>query len=290
MQSLDGLKVAKKIEEEICTQIKNLHGSTPTLCAFCVGDDPASHLYLSRKAKACAAVGIHFIRKNFQKTISEKVLLTEIDKANKSRDIDGILVQLPLPPSFSLLRVMEHIHPDKDVDGFHPLNMGRLVMGEGGRIPCTPLGIKELLTHYGLFFEGKKVVIIGRSITVGRPLSLLFSQNNNFGNASVTLLHHFSKDITTYTKEADAIIVATGKENMLTGEMIKKGAIVVDVGIHVKINGGKRTLVGDVDFLSVAPKCSFISPVPGGVGPMTVAMLLRNTLDAYFCLRRNNAS
>lgn len=273
---IDGRKVAeleiKKMESEI-KKLKN-KGITPGLAVVLVGDDEASKTYVRMKEKRIEKLGMHSEQYSLKSTVSASKLKDLISKLNRKKNIDGILVQLPLPPKFNSLEIICQIDYRKDVDGFHPHNIGLLTMGTPLYIPCTPLGILKLLEHYRINLKGKRVAIIGRSLIVGRPMSILLSLKGR--DATVTLCHSRTKDIEKISKNSDIIIAAIGNANFLTGSMVKKGAVIIDVGMNrINING-ERKLVGDVDFNGLIKKASLITPVPGGVGPMTIAMLMNN--------------
>lgn len=283
---IDGKRIAKKIEEECkgkILRLKEKHPhATPKMAFFCIGNHAPSLSYVKKKKQKCQEVGILSEDLFFPETISELELLTAIKKANEDPHIHGILVQLPLPDHISPYKVMENIDPDKDVDGFHPVNMGRLLLGEEkGLLPCTPLGIITLLEDCGIFLAGKHVVILGRSNIVGKPLAALLMQKKPYGNATVTLAHSYTENLIEICKSADVLVAAMGKPHFVQPSMIKKGAIVIDVGINKITENGTTKIVGDVDFSKVSPLCSYISPVPGGVGPMTIAMLLANTVKSF---------
>lgn len=282
---IDGKKVASEIELEIKEKVEKLTGRKPTLAVILVGAHPASIVYTNRKAEMCARVGISSIKKAFPETIDEKTLLEEIDKLNLDDTIDGILVQLPLPHHINPEKITTHIDPKKDVDGFHPMNIGNLLIGDSkGFYPCTPLGIKVLLERYKVDVSGKHVLILGRSNIVGKPMAAMLIQNKEFGNATVTIAHQKTKNLEDLTKIADILIVAIGKPLFIKKEMVKEGAVIIDVGINRIQDSTKKSgyqIVGDVDFENVKEKCSLITKVPGGVGPMTIAMLLSNTLESY---------
>ncbi len=282
---IDGKKIAEEIQQEIKQTIAGYSGRPPCLAVVIAGHHPPSQIYVNRKTQACLEVGIHSIREELPETISEKELLQKIEALNENPSVDGILVQLPLPPHINPIRITHHIRPDKDVDGFHPYNIGKLLIGEtDGFIPCTPLGVKTLLERSSIEMTGKHALVIGRSNIVGKPMAALLMQNAPGGNATVTIAHRYSAELPTFCLLADIIIVAIGQPQFLKEEMIKEGAVVIDVGINKISNPAKKgsfQIVGDVDFARVAPKCSFITPVPGGVGPMTIAMLLNNTLLSY---------
>lgn len=275
MQILDGKSLAQQIEAEIKSEVENLSqkGITPGLAVILVGNDPASQSYVNMKAKACKRTGIYSITHEMPENIAQDSLLQTIQMLNLNPNIDGILVQLPLPKHIDTTAVLEAIAPHKDVDGFHPFNMGRIFANLEGFIPATPMGVLTLLKHYQIPIQGQNVVIVGASNIVGKPLGALFLNEN----ATITLCHIYTQDLIAHTKKADILCVAVGKPNLITKEMVKEGAIIVDIGIS-KLPNGK--IVGDVDFENVAPLCEFITPVPGGVGPMTIASLLQNTLKS----------
>ncbi|PKT79548.1 bifunctional methylenetetrahydrofolate dehydrogenase/methenyltetrahydrofolate cyclohydrolase FolD [Helicobacter winghamensis] len=275
MQILDGKTLAQDIENAIYQEVQflNKEGITPGLAVILVGNNPASQSYVNMKAKACKRTGIYSITHEMPENIQQESLLQTITMLNQNPNIDGILVQLPLPKHIDTTAVLEAIAPHKDVDGFHPFNMGRIFSNLDGFIPATPMGVITLLKHYNIPLQGKNVVIVGASNIVGKPLGALFLNEN----ATITLCHIYTKDLIRHTKEADILCVAVGKPNLITQDMVKEGAIVVDIGIS-KLDDGK--IVGDVDFSNVFSKCSFITPVPGGVGPMTIASLLQNTIKA----------
>ena len=284
---INGKKVAAEIREELKKKINNLklEGKTvPGLVAILVGDNPASDSYVRGKSKACEEIGMITKTERLSSDISEKDLLTLIQKYNSDKIFNGILVQLPLPKHISEGKVIETILPAKDVDGFHPISVGNLVIGNDTFLPCTPAGIQELLVKYNIPIKGKHVVVVGRSNIVGKPISNILLQKKENANAIVTICHSAAKDISYFSKQADILIAAIGQPNFVKREMVKDGVVVIDVGInrlkdetHPK---GYR-IVGDVDFDEVSKKASFITPVPGGVGPMTIAMLLKNTFKAY---------
>lgn len=275
MELLDGKSLSVSIEVEIKQEVEILrqHFVFPTLAVILVGDDPASAAYVKMKSKACERVGINSLLFEMPKKTSEEFLLQKIQDLNQDSKVHGILVQLPLPQHINTQKILESIDADKDVDGFHPLNMGKLMLGLDGFAPATPLGIMHLLSANGIEVRGKDCVIVGASNIVGKPLASLLLN----AGATVSVCHILTKDLGFYTKNADFIFVGVGKVGLLTEEMIKDGASVVDIGIN-RLENGK--IVGDVDFENVAPKCRFITPVPGGVGPMTIATLLRNTVKS----------
>jgi len=286
MQILDGKKTAQDLKKEIQAEVahmKALGKREPHLAAVLVGNDGASLTYVGSKVRSCEQVGFQSTLVRLEDSISEEALLEEIGKLNTDNSIDGYIVQLPLPKHINEERILMAIDPIKDVDGFHPNNFGKMALEMQAFIPATPFGIVELLKRYQIDIQGKECVVIGRSHIVGRPISILLSQKGEVGNATVTLTHSRSKNIEQITRKADIIISALGIPEFLKEDMVKDGAIVIDVGItrvpdetHPK---GYR-IKGDVDFENVASKTSFITPVPGGVGPMTIAMLLKNTLLA----------
>jgi methylenetetrahydrofolate dehydrogenase (NADP+) / methenyltetrahydrofolate cyclohydrolase len=282
---LDGKKIADQIQQEIKQSIQQLTGRSPCLAVILVGDHPPSQIYINRKTQACESVGIHSMRSELPATISEAELLAEVEALNQNPDVDGILVQLPLPHHINPLHIIHCINPDKDVDGFHPYNVGKMLIGDhSGFIPCTPLGIKVLMNRSSIDITGKHALVIGRSNIVGKPMAALLMQGTPGGNATVTVAHRYSADLKNFCLLADLIIVAIGQPKFITADMVKEGAMVIDVGINKVADPSKKSgyqIVGDVDFANVAPKCSFITPVPGGVGPMTIAMLLNNALLSY---------
>lgn len=269
---IDGIYASKTIKDSIKNEISN-RNIKPSLAVIQIGDDSASSIYIKNKEKACSYVGIDFKHIKFDKNISTNIVIEEIKKLNNDNSINGILVQLPLPKDFDEGKIINSILPIKDVDGLTYQNVGNLVLGNDGLISCTPFAVMELLRMYNVKLEGKNVCLIGRSNLVGRPLIQLLLREN----ATVSILHSKSKNIKDYTKKADVLIVAAGHPNLVTKDMVKKGAVIIDVGINKENN----VLCGDVDFENVKKKASLITPVPGGVGPMTVASLLKNTLKAY---------
>jgi methylenetetrahydrofolate dehydrogenase (NADP+)/methenyltetrahydrofolate cyclohydrolase len=285
---IDGKKIASDVQDRLAKAISNIKGRKPGLAFIRVGQLAASKIYITMKKKKCQEVGIHSIDIELDEATTEESLINEIKRLNNHPDVDGILVQLPLPDHIDTRKIIETIHPDKDVDGFHPINMGKLLIGDhSGFQPCTPLGIHVLLSHSRIPILGKKVVIVGRSNIVGKPLAALLMQKAPNCNATVTLAHSLSENLSEICKSADILIAAIGKAHFIKKEMVKQGATVIDVGINKIIdNNSLAKIVGDVDYDSVAPLCSHITPVPGGVGPMTIAMLLSNTLLSF--QRRNN--
>ena len=273
---LDGKGLAAQIRQGLKARVEALKGQrgvTPGLAAILVGEDPASKIYVNTKARACQEVGIFVRQFLLEGGIEEGKLMELIEGINTDERFHGILVQLPLPPGIDKEKVLGSVNPQKDVDGFHPLNLGRLFMGQPYFYPCTPYGIVRLLDHYGIEIEGKVAVVVGRSLIVGRPLAAMLLNRN----ATVIICHTRTKELSRWTREADILVAAAGRPQMIKGDMIKEGVVVVDVGIN-RMPDGK--LVGDVDFPSAFERASAITPVPGGVGPMTVAMLLSNTVDS----------
>ncbi|NLK66448.1 MAG: bifunctional methylenetetrahydrofolate dehydrogenase/methenyltetrahydrofolate cyclohydrolase FolD [Campylobacteraceae bacterium] len=275
MQLIDGKVISQKVKDEVKEKALNLAnlGVRPGLAVILVGDDKASQTYVNSKEKACQACEIYSLKKVLDKDTSESELLELIDALNKDEKIHGILVQLPLPKHIDTNKVLERIDPKKDVDGFHAINVGKLVSGLEGFVPCTPLGVMRLLKEHGIDVAGKNAVVIGRSNIVGKPMANLLLN----ANATVTITHSKTKNLEFYTKNADIVVVAIGIPHFLKADMVKDGAIVIDVGIN-RLDNGKLT--GDADFENLKEKCSYITPVPGGVGPMTIAMLLNNTITS----------
>lgn len=286
MQLIDGKKIAAEIKEEIAKEveiIKQDGGKTPHLTAVLVGHDGGSETYVAHKVKACKQVGFESSLIRYEDDVTEKELLKKIDELNKDDHVDGFIVQLPLPKHISEEKIIEAINPDKDVDGFHPVNVGRMSIGMPAFVSATPAGILQLLQRYNISLSGKHCVVLGRSNIVGRPVSILLSQKSDVGNATVTVCHSRTANLKEMCLQADVIIAALGVPEFLTGDMVKEGAVVIDVGTtRVKSDKTKSgwKLKGDVKFDEVAKKCSYITPVPGGVGPMTIVSLLRNTLLA----------
>jgi methylenetetrahydrofolate dehydrogenase (NADP+)/methenyltetrahydrofolate cyclohydrolase len=273
---IDGKKISIEIKEEIKLEIdKIIEGGkrAPGLAVIIVGENTASKVYVNSKVKTCSALGIYSEKYILDSEVAEIDLLKLVEKLNNKDEIDGILVQLPLPKHINEDKIIDAIKPNKDVDGFHPINLGKLVIGKNGFKSCTPYGIMELLKRYEINLNGKDVVIVGRSNIVGKPLAIMLTNEN----ATVTLCHSRTKKLSEKTLNADIVIVAIGKEDFLTEDMVKEGSIVIDVGINRNKLG---KLCGDVDFKNVSKKTSFITPVPGGVGPMTIAMLMRNTVKS----------
>jgi len=286
MELIDGKKISQQIKQEIANEVKQIianGGKQPHLAAILVGHDGASETYVASKVKSCEQVGFKSTLLRFDDNISEQKLLQNIDKLNNDNDIDGFIVQLPLPAHINENKIIEAISPKKDVDGFHPVNVGRLVLGLPSFISATPSGIMELLKRHDIKTQGKHCVVLGRSNIVGKPMSILMSQKSEYANATVTLCHSRTENLKEITKTADIIIVAMGIAEFLTADMVKPGAVIIDVGItRVKSDKTKSgwKLLGDVKFDEVAEKASYITPVPGGVGPMTIVSLLKNTLLA----------
>ena len=282
---IKGTEISKQIREEIAREIEELkkeHGVTPGLATILVGEDPGSKVYVGQKEKACNKLGIYSERTDLPADTSEADLVELVKKLNDNPKIHGILVQLPLPKHIDAERVIYAIDPDKDVDCFNPVNVGKLMIGTGRFLPCTPYGIMELLRRSDIKTEGKHVVVVGRSNIVGKPIANIMMQRPSGGNATVTLCHTGTKDLAAFTKMADILIVAVGRPKTITADMVKEGVVVIDVGVNRigKTPEGKAILVGDVDFDAVQEKASAITPVPGGVGPMTITMLMRNTVEA----------
>lgn len=282
MQIIDGKSVSAKVKEYVKNEAISLKksGITPTLAVILVGEDKASQTYVASKEKACLACEMGSVMHRLSKETSQSELLALIEVLNLDDSIDGILVQLPLPKHIDTNRVLEVIDPTKDVDGFHAVNVGKLSSGLDGFVPCTPLGIMELLKEYDVNLQGIDAVVIGRSNIVGKPMASLLLN----AGATISIAHSKTKNLPEITRRAKLVVVAVGRPNFLNADMVSDGAIVIDVGIN-RLDSGK--LVGDVDFDSVAPKCSLITPVPGGVGPMTIAMLLSNTLKSAKNRKRN---
>lgn len=282
---ISGTEVAKAIREELTvevTELKAKHNVVPGLVTILVGEDPASQSYVAAKNKTAHALGIHSEQVTLDPETSEKDLLKLVAKYNIDPQINGILVQLPLPKHINEANVLYAIDPDKDVDGFHPVNVGKMVLGEQCFLPCTPHGILELLTRSGVETSGAEVVVIGRSNIVGKPIANLMLQKRDGGNATVTLCHTRTKDMAKHCRRADIVIAAVGVPKMVTADMVKEGAAVIDVGVNRigVASNGKAILAGDVDFDAVKEKAACITPVPGGVGPMTITMLMKNTVQA----------
>ena len=291
MQILDGKKAAQAIKDELRIDVAQLAAEgkkIPHLAAILIGNNGASETYVTGKVKACEEVGFKSTLIRFEDSIAEIKLLDKIQVLNNDPDIDGILVQLPLPDHIADEKVINAIDPDKDVDGFHPVNVGRMVQCLPTFVPATPHGIMLLLKHYKIETKGKHAVVIGRSNIVGRPMSILLSSNSNPGNCTVTVCHSQTKNIKEFCLQADIIVAALGNPEFITADMVKDGAVIIDVGITRMEDATKKSgykLKGDVAFETVAPKCSWITPVPGGVGPMTIAALMKNTFRS--CQQKN---
>jgi methylenetetrahydrofolate dehydrogenase (NADP+)/methenyltetrahydrofolate cyclohydrolase len=290
MQILDGKIVSQAVKDTVkekTTALKTAGKKTPHLAAILVGNNGASETYVASKVKSCEEIGFTSTLIQLDETVDEKTLTKTIEKLNDDNDVDGILLQLPLPKHISEETIIRLIHPDKDVDGFHPMSIGKMVQGLPSFIPATPYGILLLLEHYKIETKGKHAVIIGRSNIVGRPISILLNRNAYPGNCTVTVCHSYTPNLKDICLQADIIVAALGKPGFLQAEMVKEKAVVVDVGISRVADPTKKSgfsLKGDVDFMNVAPKCSYITPVPGGVGLMTIAALMMNTYNA--CVNR----
>lgn len=286
MTILDGKKISNDIKNEIAEEVKKMKANgekVPHLAAVIVGNDGASLTYVGSKVRACERVGFKSTMVRLSNTTSEIELLDAIEDLNQNDDIDGFIIQLPLPPQINTQKVLMAVNPDKDVDGFHPMNFGKMALDMSTFIPATPFGILELLDRYGVETKGKHTVVIGRSHIVGRPMSILMGRKGFPGNSTVTLTHSHTKNINQITSQADIIITALGKPNYLKAEMVKDDVVIIDVGITRvpdEVSPKGYVITGDVDFENVSKKASYITPVPGGVGPMTIAMLLKNTLLA----------
>lgn len=286
MQILDGKIVSQTVKDGIrekTAALKTAGRKTPHLAAVLVGNDGASETYVSNKVKSCEEVGFTSTLIRLSADVAESELVEAIEKLNKNVDVDGILVQLPLPKQISEEKIINLIHPDKDVDGFHPVSVGKMVQGLPTFIPATPYGILMMLEHYGIETKGKHAVVIGRSNIVGRPISILLNRNTYPGNCTVTVCHSHTRHLGDICLQADIIVAALGRPGFLKADMVREGAVVIDVGITRVPDPAKKSgfaIKGDVDFMNVAPKCSFITPVPGGVGLMTIAALLMNTYNA----------
>ncbi|SHO81106.1 Methylenetetrahydrofolate dehydrogenase (NADP+) / Methenyltetrahydrofolate cyclohydrolase [hydrothermal vent metagenome] len=276
MQIIDGKALSKKIKNRLKEETSNLKESqniVPGLAVIIIGDDPASRAYVGMKAKACKEVGFYSIVHEMPNSITQDEIIDTIKMMNSNPRIDGILVQLPLPKHIDTDKILEVIEPKKDVDGFHAYNVGRLVTGLDSFVACTPLGVMEMFKEYNIELQGKDVCVVGASNIVGKPMASLLLN----ANATVTVTHIYTKDLASHTKKADIVIVGVGVPHLIKENMIKDGAVVIDIGINRLEDG---SLTGDVDYDNVAPKCSYITPVPGGVGPMTISMLLANTLKS----------
>ena len=282
---ISGVEIARQIREEIAAgtaRLKEKFQVIPGLVTILVGQNPASMSYVTAKQKAAKKLGFYSIQDNRPATIPEEELLALIDRYNRDPKIHGILVQLPLPRHINEIKVLYAIDPKKDVDGFHPLNVGKMVIGEADYLPCTPAGIQQLLIRSGVKIDGAEVVIVGRSNIIGKPIANILLQKQPGANATVTICHTGTKELASHTRRADILIVAAGRPKAITADMVKEGVIVIDVGVN-RIGmtpDGKALLCGDVDFEAVKEKAAMITPVPGGVGPMTITMLMMNTLKA----------
>lgn len=282
---IDGRQIAAQMREELKQRIAVLRqqGIQPGLAVILAGDDPASQSYVKSKAKACAEIGIYSVDNRLPAEVSKEELLSRIEQFNRDERIHGILVQLPLPEHIDEMGILMAISPEKDVDGFHPVNVGKMVIGQRCFLPCTPHGIVQMLVRSGVPLEGAEVVIVGRSNIVGKPLANLLIQKSRLGNATVTVCHTKTRNLAEHVRRADIVIAAAGRPRTITAEMVREGAVVIDVGVNrVEDPAAKNgcRLVGDVDFESVRQKASMITPVPGGVGPMTITMLLYNTVES----------
>lgn len=286
MEILDGKKTSAQVREELRREVEQIVSAghrPPNLVAILVGDNGASITYVNAKVKACQEIGFRSSLIKYPAEVSQGELLDKIDELNNDPTVDGFIVQLPLPAHIDEKLVTESIRPEKDVDGFHPVNMGRLAMGQGVLLPATPAGIIELLRRYDIATSGKRAVVVGRSNIVGIPVSLLLAGKYPTGNCTVTICHSRTENLAEITRQADILVAAIGSPHFIKGDMVKQGAVVIDVGITRQPDASKKSgfaLLGDVDYEQVAPKCSYITPVPGGVGPMTIAMLMKNTLTA----------
>lgn len=287
MKIIDGKAISEAIKKEIAQEVAaqiDKGQRAPHMAAILVGNDGASETYIASKEKNCQAVGMTSSVYRYKEDITEKELLDAIAFLNRDEDVDGFIVQLPLPKHIDVDKVIAAMDPEKDIDGFHPVNMGRLALGEDTFVPATPCGIMELIARSGIETVGKECVVLGRSNIVGTPMALLMSRNHAHANATVTLCHSKTSRLAEVTRRADILVAAIGKPAFVTADMVKEGAVVIDVGIHRIEDKTKQSgfrLLGDVDYDAVAPKCGAITPVPGGVGPMTIAALLMNTMKAY---------
>jgi len=282
---IDGKLIADQIQQEIKLTLNKLKGPKPCLAVIIVGNHAPSLIYVNRKTQACVETGIESIRIALPSEITEEKLVAEIERLNQNSKVNGILIQLPLPPHINPINVMRHISPDKDVDGLHPINVGKMLIGEKDAfLPCTPHGIKVLLERSKINVAGKHVLIIGRSNLVGKPLAAILMQNTEGANATVTIAHSRTLNLKKLCLTADIIVAAIGQPKYITADMVKEGAVIIDVGINKISDPTQKSgykIVGDVDFDAIQAKCAFITPVPGGVGPMTIAMLLSNTVKSF---------
>jgi len=284
---IDGKKISAEIKEEVKVEVekyKEQIGKVPGLAVILVGEDPASRVYVRNKGRACEAIGIYSEQNTLDASISQQELVDKVKQLNDDSKIDGILVQSPLPEGLDEMGVVNNIDPSKDVDGFHPKNVGKLLIGEDTFVSCTPAGVQQLLIRSGVETEGKHVVIVGRSNIVGKPVTALLMQKKNGANATVTVCHSRTPDLGAMTRQADIIIAAIGRPRIITADMVSENTVVIDVGINRVEDASKKSgyrLVGDVDYEPVSQKASKITPVPGGVGPMTIAMLMYNTLKSF---------
>jgi methylenetetrahydrofolate dehydrogenase (NADP+)/methenyltetrahydrofolate cyclohydrolase len=286
MEIIDGKIIASKIKKELAAksaEIIDRGDRAPHLVAVLVGEDAASQTYVNSKERACKEVGFTSTIYRLEADCTEKKLLEIIDFLNNDDEVDGFIVQLPLPAHINVQKVISSINPDKDVDGFHPVSLGRMMLGEPTYLPATPYGIMQLLEHSNIQTSGKHCVVLGRSNIVGTPISIMLSRKANPGNCTVTVCHTGTKNLKEIAATADILIAAMGQPHFVTADMVKEGAVVIDVGIHRMEDSSEKGyhIIGDVKFDEVAPKCSFITPVPGGVGPMTIVSLLMNTFKAY---------
>lgn len=283
---INGTEIAQQIRSEVAHTVAELasKGARPGLAVILVGDDPASAVYVAAKGKACDDAGMHSITLRMPAETKEADLLAELDRLNADPNIHGILVQMPLPHQINSDTVLRRILPQKDVDGFHPVNVGKMLIGDtDGFLPCTPAGVQEMLRVIGVSTKGKHCVVVGRSNIVGKPMGAIMMQDSNLANCTVTICHRYTENLATYTRMADILITAVGKPNLITADMVKPGAVIIDVGMNRIPDSTRKSgtrLVGDVDFDAVRGVASLITPVPGGVGPMTIAMLLKNTVRA----------
>ncbi len=279
---IDGRVISKQIIEEVKAGALKA-GIKPGLALILAGNDPASEIYVRNKGKVCEEIGFYSVTEKFPESVSEEIVLEKVRSFNEDEKIHGILVQLPLPKHINEMKVIEAINYKKDVDGFHPVNAGRLLIGEKSFVPCTPAGIMELIKRYNIQTSGKNAVVIGRSNIVGKPIAALLMQKNKNANSTVTICHSATKDIPFFTKNADIIVAAIGKAGFVRGDMVKEGCVIIDVGINRIEDKTKKSgyrIVGDVNFEECLPKADKITPVPGGVGLMTIAMLMKNTLNS----------